>query len=450
MGLQKENILIVDDNYDMLELLHRHLKALNFHTYKASSVAEAYNVLQYSSVDLIITDLQMPGGSGLDLLEYVNEHFPGIPSLVITGFPSVDTALKATKLGALEYLTKPFTSEEFRKAVYNSLKTDKDVFPGQKKTHKPALKVDSYAGMVGSSKKFKDIIDVIERVKDNRATVLIKGESGTGKELVARAIHFKGAFAANPFVAVNCGALPENLIESELFGYTKGAFSGATETKKGLFEAADGGTIFLDEIGTVPFAVQTRLLRVLQEKEVRKIGAQQSQKISLRIISATNIDLQQLVREKQFREDLYYRLNVVTIETPSLRERKEDIPLLADTFLKKYAQEYGKPTIAFAPQVIKILQYYNWPGNIRELENAVQRMIIMADRNIETVHIQPAIMHPVHDHSYSKEDTLLSLKEAEKAHILKVLAAVGNNKTRAAEILQIDRKTLRAKLGHTE
>lgn len=446
MGLKKENILIVDDNFDMLELLHRHLKALNFHTYKASSIAEAHNLLQYTSVDLLITDLQMPGGSGLELLVYAKEHFPGMPSLVITGFPSIDTALKATKLGALEYLAKPFTAEEFRKAVHNSLQQNTELPKGPKKTPRPSVKYESYAGMVGSSKKFRDMVDIITRVKDNRATVLITGESGTGKELVARAIHYKGAFAANPFIAVNCAALPENLIESELFGYTKGAFSGANETKKGLFEAADGGTIFLDEIGTIPYNVQSRLLRVLQEKEVRKIGAQQSQKINVRIVSATNSDLLHLVHEKQFREDLYYRLNVVTIETAPLRERKDDILLLVHTFLKKYGEEYGRPSIAISDAAMQVLQSYSWPGNIRELENTVQRMIIMADTAIEVAHIPESITQPGPEHPFKKESMLLSLQEAEKAHILKVLAAVGDNKTKAAEILGIDRKTLRSKL----
>lgn len=446
MGLQKENILIVDDNYDMLELLHRNLKSLDFHTYKASSVTEALNVLQFTQVDLLITDLQMPGGNGLQLLEYVKEHFPDMPSLVITGFPSVDTALKATRLGAQDYLTKPFTAEEFKKAVFNSLKKSMEHPAEGKRAAKIDSEADAYAGMTGKSKKFAELIDIIERVKDNRATVLIKGESGTGKELVARAIHYKGAFAANPFIAVNCGAIPENLIESELFGHVKGAFSGAVETRKGLFEAADGGTIFLDEIGTLPYAVQTRLLRVLQEKEVRKIGAQQSQKINVRIVSATNSDLQQLVNEKQFREDLYYRLNVVTIETTPLRERREDIPLLINTFLKQYADEYGRPGITITEEALQLLQTYHWPGNVRELENTVQRMIIMADNSIGTAQIPAAITSP-EKHSFTKEGMLLSLQEAEKAHILKVLAAVGNNKTRAAEILQIDRKTLRSKLS---
>ena len=298
--------------------------------------------------------------------------------------------------------------------------------------------------MVGGSKRFEDLVDIIERVKDNRATVLIKGESGTGKELVARAIHFKGAFAANPFIAVNCGALPENLIESELFGYVKGAFSGAAETRKGLFQAADGGTIFLDEIGTIPYSLQTRLLRVLQEKEVRMIGAQKSDKLNLRIISATNSDLQDLVKKGSFREDLYYRLNVVTIETTPLRERKEDILPLLNMFLKKYGSEYGKPEIRILDDALKALEAFSWPGNVRELENAVQRMIILNDAVITIKDVPDYIISK--PHSLQDSMVLMPLKDVEKAHILKVLEAVGNNKTKAAEILQIDRKTLRMKL----
>jgi two-component system response regulator HydG len=445
MGLQKENILIVDDNYDMLELLQRNLRSLDFHTYKAASVAEAMNVLQYSPVDLLITDLQMPGGSGLELLEYANEHFPDMPSLVITGFPSVKTALQATKLGAQDYLSKPFTAEEFKNAVYAILRSDNHIENNGKWA--AAKQENNYGGIVGASTQYKELIDIIERVKDNKATVLINGESGTGKELIAQAIHNKGAFASKPFVAINCGAIPENLIESELFGHVKGAFSGAVENKKGLFEAAEGGTVFLDEIGTLPLTVQTRLLRVLQEKEVRMLGSTKSQKITARIIAATNANLLQMVRDKQFREDLYYRLNVVTIETTPLRERTADIPLLINTFLAKYGKEYGKPSVTITDEAMQALIGYSWPGNVRELENITQRLIIMADAEIQAAHISSFITDAKKLHAYTADNLLLSLQEAERAHILKVLAAVGNNKTRAAEILQIDRKTLRAKLG---
>lgn len=441
MELKKENLLIVDDNYDMLEVLHRNLKAMNFHAFKASTVTEALNILLYTPIDLIITDLQMPGGSGLELLDYVNKNNPGLPSLIITGFPSIESAMQASRLGAQDYLTKPFTNQELKKAVSNILARQ---HKSPKEKVSKVSKINSYAGMVGNSKAFENLIDMIERVKNNRATVLITGESGTGKELVARAIHYSGAFAADPFVAVNCAAIPESLIESELFGYVKGAFSGADQTRKGLFESANGGTIFLDEIGTMPHNVQSRLLRVLQEKEIRKIGAQNSDKINLRIIAATNENLPMLITQQKFREDLYYRLNVVALQTVPLRHRKVDIPLLVNAFLKKYGKEYGKPHIAIGEEALELLVSYSWPGNVRELENAVQRMIIMGNDAIgvnEVNFLQDNIRHD------NMENDLLPLQDVEREYILKVLAAVGNNKTKAAEILQINRKTLAAKLG---
>jgi two-component system response regulator HydG len=443
MKLKKENILIVDDNYDMLELLHRNLKAQSFHTYKASSVTEAIDILKYSSIDLLITDLQMPGINGIELIKYVQEHFPEIPKLVITGFPSVDSAVAAVKSGALDYLAKPFTNEELKKSIQNLIDIKaKSMSRIVEKTVLSNDVVSEYAGIVGQSQQVEQLIDLIERVKNNRATILIQGESGTGKELVARAIHYKGAFAANPFIAVNCGAIPENLIESELFGSVKGAFTGATETRNGFFQAAAGGTIFLDEIGTAPQAVQTRLLRVLQEKEVSMVGSQKAQKIELRVIAATNSDLYELAQKGMFREDLYYRLNVVNIETPTLRSRKDDIVSITNTFLQKYGVEYGKSNITISDKALEVLMRHSWPGNVRELENVIQRMIIMSGDTIEIKDIPDYLKYP----EPLKNEELKSLKEIEKAYVLKVLSAVDDNKTKAAEILQIDRKTLREKL----
>lgn len=440
MALKKANILIVDDDYDMLELVQRQLKEQHFHSYKAASVIEAINILKYNAVDLLITDLQMPGIGGMELIKYVEEHFPKVPKLVITGYPSVDGALKAMKSGALDYLVKPFTADELKNSVEKSL-PEKSRSMEDKGTQ--SNKSNVYAGLVGQSEKIDQLIDIIERVKNNRATVLIQGESGTGKELVARAIHYKGSFAANPFIAVNCGAIPEELLESELFGYKKGAFTGANEDRQGFFQAAAGGTIFLDEIGTAPLRVQTRLLRVLQEKEVRRIGEQKAQKVEIRIIAATNADLYQMVKKGSFREDLYYRLNVVNIETPPLREHKEDIPMLTKNFLRKYATEYAKPNIEFTQKALEILQRYNWPGNVRELENVVQRAIIMSEQSIDIEQLPDYLKVP----TPGADPALKSLHEVEKEHILKIMASVDNNKTKAAEILQIDRKTLRKKLN---
>ncbi len=440
MALNKENILIVDDDYDMLEVLYRNLKAAHFHTYKATSVLEAINILNFSSIDLLITDLQMPGMNGMELVKYTEDHFPEIPKLVITGYPSVDGALESIKSGALDYLSKPFTNTELLSAVRRSLPNRMQVSKNSKESS--SFDTQNYAGMIGRSKQFEEIIDIIERVKNNRATVLIQGESGTGKELVARAIHYKGSYAGNPFIAVNCGAIPENLLESELFGYTKGAFTGATETRPGYFQAAEGGTIFLDEIGTASQAVQVRLLRVLQEKEVSMLGARKTNKINVRVIAATNTNLFKMVENGIFREDLFYRLNVVDILTPPLRERKEDINPLIETFLKKYSREYQKNIVVISEKARQLLQKYDWPGNIRELENVIQRAIIMCEAEIRPEHLPEWLKYKIPD----GKDALSSLREAEKQHILKVLAAVDQNKTKAAEILGIDRKTLREKI----
>lgn len=440
MKLKKENILIVDDNFDMLELLQRNLKSFNFHVYKASSVSEAIEVLKSTAIDLLITDLQMPEINGIELVKFASEHFSSLPKLVITGYPSVDTAINAVKSGALDYLVKPFTSEELKNAIQNCLK---NVITSNKlTTYKKTSKETLYAGIVGDSEEHQKLIDIIERVKDNRVTVLIEGESGTGKELVARAIHYNGRFASQPFITVNCGGIPETLLESELFGYVKGAFTGANETKNGLFHAANGGTIFLDEIGNASLTVQSRLLRVLQEKEITMVGSQKPQKIEVRIISATNSNLYNMIKIGSFREDLYYRLNVVSIETKPLRNRKSDLFPLINTFIKKYEKEYGKSNITITPKALAILTRHDWPGNVRELENIIQRLIVMCDNEIDVDLLPKALKYRQPSESFS----LQPLYAIEKAYILKVLAAVNNNKTKAAEILQIDRKTLRQKL----
>lgn len=442
MNLKKENILIVDDNDDMLHLLERHLRTFKYRTYKASSVNEAIAVLKYATIDLLITDLQMPEVNGVELLKYTEEHFPLIPKLVISGLHNVHNAVTALKSGALDYLSKPFTSDELFAAIKSSF--EKSEFNLKKIPSVSILSEteNNYSGIVGSSHHHKDLIEVIKRVTNNKVSVLIEGESGTGKELIARAIHSNGTFANMPFIAVNCAGIPENLIESELFGYVKGAFTGATESKTGIFQAAAGGTLFLDEIGIAPMSVQTRLLRVLQEKEITKVGATNPEKINVRILSATNNDLYQMVLNGSFREDLYYRINVVNIKTTPLKERKEDIPLLINNFIIKYANEYHKPNIGIDGKVIEILLRYSWPGNVRELENIIQRMIIMSD---DTIDIQQVPEHLKY-HIPETGEIFKSLKEYEKEQISRVLTAMGNNKSKAAKILQIDRKTLNQKM----
>ncbi|WP_426484749.1 sigma-54-dependent transcriptional regulator [Flavobacterium sp. 2] len=438
MNFKKKNILIVDDNYEMLNLFQRTVKALNYNTYKASSVNEAIEVLKSHSIDLLITDLNMPEINGIELLKYTEEHFPNAAKLVVSGVSTIDSAVNAIKSGALDYLIKPFTSNELSNAIKSSLeknvKIASDYFSNTEQ--------ESYAGIIGRSSQFKNLIDVIKRVQDNKVSVLIEGESGTGKELIAKAIHYEGTLAKMPFIAVNCGGLPENLLESELFGYVKGAFTGASESKIGLFQAASGGTIFLDEIGNASMTVQTRLLRVIQEKEITRIGSTNSEKINVRIICATNNNLTEMVTKGTFREDLYYRINVINIHTTPLRDKPEDILLLAKSFIKKYATEYNKPEIKMDDKVSNVLLRHSWPGNVRELENIIQRMIIMSDEVITLQHVPDYLKY----HIPQQTDFLKSLKESEKEHIVKILNAVDNNKTKAAKILKIDRKTLNQKI----
>lgn len=384
MAFLKENILIVDDDINILEVLYRHLASYNYHVYKAISVKEAVSILRDNTINLLITDLKMPEIDGFELIKFTTNHYPKLPILVVTGYPSIQDSLLAIKSGVVEYLTKPFTKEELETAVKKTLKTKNKTITNNSETLKSTLINEE---LIGNSKKILEVFDIIERVKNNKATILINGESGTGKELIARAIHYQGKFSAKPFIAVNCGAIPENLLESELFGYTKGAFTGADKDRNGFFQAANGGTIFLDEIGNASLEVQAKLLRVLQEKEVVKVGSQKSEKIDLRVIAATNSNIKEMITNKSFREDLYYRLSVVEITLPPLRERKEDISILIERFLFKYGIEYKDQIIKITPNAIKSLENYSWPGNIRELENVIQRAIIMCDKIVDIEHL---------------------------------------------------------------
>lgn len=435
--LHKENILIVDDDINILELIQRHLHSMNYHSYKAVSVKEAVAILRDTQIDLLITDLKMPEVDGFQLIQFASEHYPNMPKLVVTGYPSVQDALSAIKSGAVDYLVKPFTKEELRQGVIKSLSSRT-----QKVGVEQAKAKQTYNEIIGESEAIKKVTQIIERVKNNKATIFIHGESGTGKELVARSIHYNGKFSRAPFIAVNCGGIPENLLESELFGYVKGAFTGADDSRDGFFQAANGGTIFLDEIGNAPLSVQARLLRVLQEKEVMKVGERKTEKIDVRVIAATNSDLREMIEKDSFREDLFYRLTVVEIKVPALRDRKEDIPLLADKFLFKYGNEYKDRYITMDSEAKILLQRYEWPGNIRELENVIQRAVIMCDRTIGLNDLPDTLKYQI---EFPQEE-LLSLKEMEKKYIEKVLNASDNNQTKAAEILKIDRKTLRGKI----
>jgi len=434
----KDQILVVDDAVNTLEVLQRNLTSQGYKVFIAQSVAEAVRILESTTIDLVITDYKMPKVSGLDLIKHVRENFKSTEIIMITGYASIEGAVHAVKIGAEEYIAKPFTDEELFSAVRRAI--DKlNLRRDNEEISKPS---ETY-GLIGKSKAIQKVFNEIEKASSIRATVLLTGESGTGKELVARAIHYSSKQTSAPFVPVNCGGIPEGLLESELFGFVKGAFTGATESRAGFFQTADEGTIFLDEVSNTSLSMQAKLLRVLQNKEVYMVGSNRPQNVNIRIIAATNKDLLALVKKGAFREDLYYRLNVITIDVPPLRERNDDIILLIKNFTETYAEEFSKPTPLFSDNTLQVLKDYYWPGNVRELENLIQRLVAMTEgKVIETADL-PSIMR----FSAIRETGLKrTLVEVEAEHIRNVLTALDGNKTKAAESLGIDRKTLREKL----
>jgi two-component system response regulator HydG len=435
----KEKILIVDDEPDTLEVLQRNLTSQGYQTFTATGVPEALSVLESTSVDLVVTDFKMPGASGLELVRHVRQNLKDTEVMMITGYASVEGAVEAIKTGAEDYLPKPFTDEELVAAVQRAL----DKLHRRRTARKRALKPKCSYGLIGESPSMMEVYRAIAKASETSATVLVTGESGTGKELVARAIHYTGPRASKPFVPVNCGGIPEALLESELFGHLKGSFTGATDTRAGFFQTADGGTIFLDEISETSLGMQVKLLRVLQDKDVYMVGSTKSQKVDVRIIAATNKDLMSLINKGQFREDLYFRLNVLTIPIPPLRDRGDDTLLLAKHFADKFAQELGRPEIEFTDDALESLTHYDWPGNVRELENVMQRLVVMSESIVIGVPDLPMLMR----YSAPRQTGLdRTLDEIETEHIRNVLSSVNGNKTRAAKILGIDRKTLREKL----
>jgi DNA-binding NtrC family response regulator len=438
---KKDSILVVDDAPDTLELLQRNLESRGYQIATASNVTEAIEILETTAIDLVVTDLKMPGANGIDLIRHVRENFKDTEVMMITGYPTVETAVKAVKFGAEEYLSKPFTDTELFSAVE---KVFEKVY-GRRMT-RPALhrSETSLHGLIGESEVMKSVFSAISKAASTSVTTLITGESGTGKELVARAIHYNSPRNSAPFVPVNCGAIPAELLESELFGHIKGAFTGATETRAGFFQTADGGTIFLDEISETSLSMQVKLLRVLQDREVYMVGSTKPRKVDIRILASTNKDPLYLVNKGLFREDLFFRLNVITINIPPLRERGEDIFLLTQYFLTKFAGESGKPKLHFSERALSVLKNYHWPGNVRELENVVQRLVVMTEGDLIEVPDLPSLMR---FSALQKTGLDRTLAEVEAEYIRNVLASVGGNKTKAAEILGIDRKTLREKLS---
>ena len=440
---QSARILIVDDEPGVRDSLRRWFRDDGYEIGTAEGASEALTRLAEGKWDIALVDIRMPGTDGIELQRRMHQVDPELSVIMMTGYASVDTAVAALKNGAYDYITKPLDPDDVAHLVRNAL--------SHRRSREEAARlkevVASHANtdIIGQSEAILKVFDAIETVAPTDATVLITGESGTGKEIVARAIHNASPRRFHPLVAIHCGALTETLLESELFGHEKGAFTGAQYRKKGKFEIAEGGTVFLDEIGDISLKTQTDLLRVLQEKEINRVGGHQPIKVDFRCVSATNKNLEQLIAEGHFRPDLFYRLNVFRIELPALRERREDIPLLVHHFIGKYATQMNKRITGITPAAMSLIQQYHWPGNVRELENAVERSIVVA-RDGELQAENFAIRLSEQAAAVSAVPPSVTLEEAEKDHILRVLANCEYNQTRAAEVLRIDRVTLHKKL----
>jgi len=433
-------LLIVDDDLVVRDSLGKWFESEGFDVTIAPGAAVALEILSRDRFDLALVDIKMPGVDGIELQAKLKEVDPEMPVVIMTGFASVETAVRALKNGAYDYITKPFDPDELVHLVMNAIshrtanrevvrlrENLKQIFP---ETH-----------LIGQSAAMKRVIEMVETVAPTDATVLITGESGTGKEVVARAIHAASPRRFNPLVAIHCGALTESLLESELFGHERGAFTGAQARKKGKFEVADGGTVFLDEISDISLRVQTDLLRVLQEKEITRVGDTQAIKVDFRAVAATNKSLENLVEERLFRPDLYYRLNVFAIDLPPLRARREDVPLLAAHFLQKFSTQMNRPLQRLSAKALEVLMDYNWPGNVREMENAMERALLMS-REPE---LKPEDF-PFQVHTAASAPTGQRLEDIEKAHIERMLADANWNLSRCARVLDIDRTTLYNKI----
>ncbi len=441
-------ILVVDDDTVARDLLAEALKKEGYDVEAFGSGEEAIARGRDGQVDLVLTDIRMGAVDGLTVLREFKRMTPDTAIVVLTAFGSLEGAIEAIKQGAYDYLAKPFKKEEIKLVVQRSL--DHCRLVRENARFREELKgKDEWSPLVGSSPAMLEVYKLVARVSEGKSTVLLQGESGTGKELIARAIHANSPRRDRPFVPVNCGALPDTLLESEMFGYEKGAFTGAVGTKTGLFEAANGGTLFLDEIGELGQALQVKLLRVMQDHEVRRVGGTGSIKVDVRIIAATNRDLEQFVKDGKFRDDLFYRLNVVRITLPSLKERHEDIPMLAHHFLQKCVAGATRAVRGFHPDTLTLLGQYRWPGNVRELENAVERAVSLSHGPLITPEDLPAAIRQTGHAQDQKGDGVagvesahMTLEEVEKRHLIRVLKETKGNKVKAAKILGIDRRTL--------
>ncbi len=454
-------ILVADDEPNLRRVLAAILVREGYEVVQASDGEEALALLDPTTT-AVITDLRMPRRDGMDVLRQVVTEHPDVPVIIITAHGSVDSAVEAVKLGAFDYIEKPFEQEEIRRVVAKAVKQSE----AQRKAPRTLDVRDETAhgrfGIVGESAAMRKIFDIIEKVADTPSTVLITGESGTGKELVAKALHQLSARKGGPFIKINCAAIPKTLMESELFGYEKGAFTGAVGSKPGRFELADRGTLFLDEIGEIPVEMQVKLLRALQESEFERVGGIKTIKVDVRLITATNRDLEKEIEAKNFREDLYYRLNVVPLHIPPLRERREDIPLLVDHIIRKFNERLKKKVDGVADEALERLMAYGWPGNIRELENVLERTLLFSDG--PRIHLSdlppeiglalpalpsapsPAVAERPGSAASLKDIVRAETERVERELILRALDETGGNVTQAAKLLQISRKSLQMKM----
>ena len=450
----RSRVLVVDDEPSLRKVLQAQLGRAGYDVEAVSDGAEAIRRLEEMPCDLVVSDLKMPGIDGLELLAHTRRFFPGLPLIVITAHGTVDSAVEALRLGAADYITKPFDLTELQGAVEKALASER--------SRRRSLQDDDAwregrgrYDLIGTTSALQRVHALVEKVADTPSTVLLSGESGTGKELVARALHAASSRRDGPFITVNCGAIPEKLFESELFGYEKGAFTGAVTSKPGRFEVADKGTILLDEVGELPREMQVKLLRVLQERQVQRVGALRPLAVDTRVIAATNVDLAAAVSAGRFREDLYYRLNVMPIRLPPLRERRDDIPLLVEHFIRRFNRRLGKEVHGVSTEAMSQLLDHSWPGNVRELENLVERGVLLADGpELSATDLDPGPARTDRDDRIAVEEGSVDLKEivrvyaasVERRYIQRVLDQESGNVTRAARRLGISRKGLQLKM----
>jgi two-component system response regulator PilR (NtrC family) len=445
-----ERVLIVDDERGMRDFLSIMLRKEGYAVSQADSAERANELVERGELDLVISDISMPGQSGLEVLRRAKSANPKTPVIMITAYASTESAVEALKLGAYDYIIKPFDVEELKNVVRNAM--EKRRLEHENQILKRELKKKCPTSeLVGDSSRMREVMDLVEKIAPTNSTVLISGEAGTGKELVARAIHARSLRRDRPFVSINCGAMPEELLESELFGHTRGSFTGAVTAKKGLFEAGDGGTIFLDEIGDTSPAMQVKMLRVLQDRRIRRVGGTEESEVNVRMLAATNQDLGQLVRERRFREDLYYRINVIQVRMPALREKREDIPILVRHFLTKYSKVIGKRVGGASDTAMKGLMEHDWPGNVRELENVIERAVALETSDFIT---EGSLSRDVFQGGRSNGDSPITLRdegidlerqlERLREHLMaEALARADGVQTKAAELLGMSFRSFR-------